>query len=96
MSAPTTPTRKSHPLFGQLRTNGRALREHADALVAEHGECAVLMADSEIISVYDDHATAVQAGRDQFGSGHFSVHTLPARVVYSGVITTGSAPSECG
>ena len=67
-----------------------------DDLIAEHGACAVLMVDRVVIQAFDDHASAVQAGKERFGSGNFSAHTLPVPVVYSGVLTAGAAPSERG
>lgn len=94
MHAATKPTRSNRPRFGQLLTNAEALREQADDLVAAHGECAVLMVDREVVGVFDDHASAVEAGKDRFGSGKFSAHTLPVPVVYSGVIATSAAPPE--
>ena len=96
MHTDAEPTRGPHRLFGQLLTNAEAPREHEDDLVAEHVACAVLMADRVIIQTFDDHASAVQAGKEQFGSGNFSAHTLPVPVVYSGVLTAGAAPSERG
>ena len=81
---------------GQLLANAEALREQEDDLIAEHGACAVLMVDRAVIQAFDDHASAVQAGKERFGSGNFSAHTLPVPVVYSGVLTAGAAPSERG
>lgn len=92
MHTDTEPTRGPHPLFGQLLTNAEALREQEDDLIAEHGACAVLMVDRVVIQAFDDHACAVQAGKERFGSGNFSAHTLPVPVVYSGVATAGAAP----
>ncbi|MCY3805282.1 MAG: hypothetical protein OXG91_02175 [bacterium] len=96
MHTDAEPTRGPHPLFGQLLTNAEALREQEDDLIAEHGACAVLMVDRVVIQAFDNHASAVQAGKERFGSGNFSAHTLPVPVVYAGVLTASAAPSERG
>ena len=96
MRTDAEPTRGPHPLFGQLLTNAEALRQQEDDLIAEYGACAVLMVDRVVIQAFDDHASAVQAGKERFGSGNFSAHTLPVPVVYSGVLTAGAAPPARG